>query len=281
MIVHITFTDGYFEYSKLFLESFKHFNGSNIKVVFTTTDLSVDQMERLGDVYSNLIIHNKPFDYGPICKALDLSEEEIKRLKTKVEYDHAMMKSELRTKWKMHVAAENRVKIDIPFVMDRYQSEDLIVHFDADMCVMQPLDILFRRLTESDFTVMYRPQLKIKCRRVWICLMGIKTNKQGRHFMEEWGKELDKIPLKEKPFAYGQTSCYNVYMRSLEDPKIAIGTIPLSWIADGIITDQEALAKKYAVDRQLPSKALVLSGHNAAVSKTKALSRMRGKFNDK
>ena len=265
MIVHVTFTDGYFGYAELFLESFKHFNGNDLKVVFTTTDLTVGQIEKLENIYSNLVVHNKAFDYRPICKELGLSEKEVKRLKVEVEHQHAMRTKPLRTKWKMHVAAEKRVKIDIPFIMGEYESEDLIVHFDVDMYIRKPLDDLFDLMEKHDFTVMYRPHLDVEWRKVWICAMGIKINLQTSDFMKEWGKELDKIPLRDKPFGYGQTSCYRVYKELLDSSYIKFGNIPERYIVDGFSQNQNAL---------------IWSGNTPRLSKDNSLRLFRERFEE-
>lgn len=264
MIIHVTFTDGYFGYAKLFLESFKYFNDSGLKVVLTTTDLSTNQMGELEDIYKNLIIHNRTFDYKPICEALNLSKEEIKKLKVQVEHNHARRTKILRTKWKMHVAAENRVKIDIPFIMEKYKSEGLIAHFDVDMYIRKPLDNLFRLMEKHDFTVMYRPRFNIEWRKIWICAMGIKTNVHASNFIQAWGKELDKIPLKDKPFAYGQTSCYRVYKRALENFSIKFGNIPERYIVDGKSRDHNAL---------------IWSGNDGVLSKDNTLKYFREDYN--
>ncbi len=268
MIFHVTFTDGYFEYARLFLESLRRAHGTEFKAVLTTTDLSTDQMEQLTDIYSNLIIHNKPFNYGPICKALNRSEERIKKIKSLVEHDHARHWKYLRTRWKMHVAAENRVKIDIPFVMEQYKSEDLIVHFDVDMCIMKPLDLLLKMVSQYDFSVIYRPRRKLVWQKTWMCTMGIKTNNRASFFMKEWAKELDKIPLEDKPFAYGQISCYNAFHRILQHPKVRLGKIPPKWIGDGVAGQKKTKG------------ALVLSGHNPFTGgKDAVLKKMREKLN--
>jgi hypothetical protein len=239
--------------------------------VLTTTDLSADQMEQLEDIYDNLDIYNKPFNYKPICEALNRTKERIKKIKSLVEHDHARRWKYLRTRWKMHVAAENRVKIDIPFVMKQYESEDLILHLDVDMCVIKPLDPLFEVMLQHDFTVMYRPSRKLVWQRTWICVMGIRINGRAGFFMKQWAKELDRIPLKDKPFAYGQISCYNVYHKTLENPKVKLGNINQTWIEDGTTENQRK------VDR-----ALLLSGHNPFKGgKDVTLEKMRHKLNAK
>lgn len=271
MIFHVTFTDGYFKYAELFLQSLRRVHGTEFKVVLTTTDLSADQMEQLVSIYDNLVIHNKPFNYGPICKALNRTEERIKKIKSLVEHDHARHWKYLRTRWKMHVAAENRVKIDIPFVMEQYKSEDLIVHFDVDMCIMKPLDPLFKIMSQHDFTVMYRPSRKLDWQRIWMCVMGIKTNGRASFFMKQWGYELDKIPLEDKPFAYGQTSCYNVYHKILQHQTVGLGNIHETWIADAMAENKNKI-----------NRALVLSGHNPFTGgKDVVLKKMRQRLDAK
>jgi hypothetical protein len=263
MIIHSTFTNGYFEFSKLFLNSFKQSNGNELKVVFTTSDLTDDQMKELKSIYNNLIIHNKKFDYKPICKALRITKKRAKQLKYEVEHENARKES-MRPKWKMHVAAENRVKIDIPFIMKEYESEDLIAHFDIDMYFKKPLDKLFKIMRDHDFTVMYRPHLKKEWRRIWMCAMGIKTNNiNSTKFIEGWGKELDKIPLKDKPFAYGQTSCYRVYKRFLTNSSIKFGNVPESFILAGT-TGRE--------------NCLIVSGNKSTVGKDRSLQRFKLDF---
>jgi len=258
MIIHSTFTNGYYEFSKLFLRSFKTSNGENLKIVFTTFDLTSDEMTELKRIYSNLIIHNKKFNYKEICKELNITVKQAKDLQYKVEHEHAR-KNTSRPKWKMHVAAENRVKIDIPFIMKKYESEELIAHFDIDMYFKKSLDSMFKIMEENDFTIMYRPSMKKDWRKVWMCAMGIKTNNiHASNFISEWGKELDKIPLRNKPFAYGQTSCYNAYVRFLKESKIKFGNIPEKYIVAGFDGTEDAL---------------IVSGNKSAVGKDRYVRR--------
>ena len=252
MIIHSTFTDGYFEYAKLFLRSLKSCHDEDYRVIFTTTDLVVDQLEQLKEIYDNLEIYNFAFDYKPICEALCLPLRKVRHLKTGVEHDQAMMADVERVKWKLYVAAEKRVKIDIPFVMNQCDTGGLIAHFDIDMYFRKPLDPIFDIIRQNDFSTICRPKIKQLWRRTFICIMGIKTNNNGHRFMRTWGKELDSIPLKDKPFGFGQTSCWTVY-KKLQD-KMELGNIPEWFVTDAI--------KKGKKKRKLVKKALIWSANN-------------------
>lgn len=97
--------------------------------------------------------------------------------------------------------------------------------------------------------------------------MGIKTkNNNALDFIKGWGEELDKIPLKDKPFAYGQTSCYRVYKRFLENRNINFGEIPENFILAG---NNINIRKK---------DALIISGNNASIGKDKMLKNFKDDF---
>lgn len=263
MIIHSTFTDGYFNFSKLFLKSFKCSNGDGFKIVFTTTDLTKKQIYELKNIYHNLSIHNYTFDYSKICKELNISEVIAKELKYQVEHKNAKLNS-MGKNWKMHVAAEKRVKQDIPFVMKYYKDENLIAHFDIDMYFKKSLSDLFYIMNQHDFTVMYRPYLNEEYRKIWICTMGIKTNNKNVDiFIREWGNELDKIPLKDKPYSYGQTSCYRVYKRFLKNKKINFGNIDANYIVTGITGKEDAY---------------IVSGNSSSVGKDNSLNLFKNDF---
>jgi hypothetical protein len=70
--------------------------------------------------------------------------------------------------------------------------------------------------------------------------------------MRTWGEELDSIPLKDKPFGFGQTSCWLVYEK-LKD-KMELGDIP-EWV----VTDAIKKGKKKI---KLVEKALIWSANN-------------------
>jgi len=264
MIIHTTFTNGLFGFAKLYLRTFKHSNGDDFKIVFTTTDLIDDEISQLKDLYKNLIIHNYKFDYEPFCKELGITEEEAKKLKYKVEHKSAKIDA-LGTKWKLYISGNKRIKTDFPFVMKKYESEDLIVHFDVDMYFKKPLDNLFNLMEKNDFTVMYRPHLKPIQSRTWICAMGIKTkNKQSKRFIEEWGKEYDTIPLKDKPNDHEQISCYKVYKRFLQEGKIKFGNIPEYYLSIG---------------KNGTESGHIISGNLSAVGKDESIRRFNKDFN--
>lgn len=254
MIIHNSFTDGYFDYAKLFLESFKIYHGEDIKIVMTTTDLSDNNIFELQKLYNNLDIYNESFDYKPICEELNMSKEDIKKLKYGVEHHNARQNKYLRVRWKLHVAAERRVKYTIPYILNTYESEDLIIHSDIDMYIRKPLYTLFEYLRKYDFSVTYREYMSKEWRKIWMCLMGIKPNGAGKRFFKQWAKELDKYSLRDKPFAYGQISCYRVYKRLLTNKNYNLGNIP----------------EKY-IDDKLSQKTYICSGNDPNLTKDGAL----------
>lgn len=271
MIIHSTFTNGYFQYAVLYLQSFKQLHGEEYKIVFTTTDLNEEQIDTLHSLYNNLDVHNKAFDYGPICRALTIPKRKARKLQTFVEHRQTQIANPLRTKWKLHVAAEKRVKQDIPFVMNEYHDTDLICHFDIDMYFRKPIDPVLEIIKDNDFSTIYRPKLPHDWRRTFICIMGMKTNDNGHRFMRTWGKELDSIPLKDKPFGFGQTSCWLVY-KKLKD-KMELGNIP-EWV----VTDAIKKGKKKT---KLVEKALIWSANNPrGGNKDETLAKFRKDFHE-
>jgi hypothetical protein len=228
MLVHCYFTDGLFEYACLMIESFKYHNGEDMKFVLTTRDLKEKQIEHLNKIYSNLDIINEPLDYKRLERLTGITKEEALKVKKEVEMGKTFGESKKMMMWKRFASIDDRYRNSIVEVMSKYKKEGSILHFDADMYIRKPLDDLFELVENNDFTITFRIK-EIDRRKVFGCLLGIKTNKNGFAFMNAWKKRIDEIPSTEKPRGYGQYSCYLAYT-DLKNSNIKWGNIPEKYI---------------------------------------------------
>lgn len=266
MIIHAYFTDGLLNYAKLFLESFKYHNGEKYKIVLTTRDLTPNQIGQIKKWYGNLEIINKPLDYQKISQMSGIPIPQLKKCKREVETGIATEKMKNHVKWKQYISIEDRYRDSVMEVMKKYKNtEDYLVHFDIDMYIRKPLDDLFRIIKQNDFTITFRLKLKSEWQRVFGCLFGIKLDNKGFQFMKEWHSQIDKIPLKRKPFGYGQTSCYYAY-KALKNKGFKWGNIPESYIARRI-------------NNKKNQNAAIWSGNYVVLGKNKCLELSRKDFN--
>lgn len=261
MIIHSYLTNGFVDYAKLFLESFKYHNGEKYKMVLTTRDVGKKHRDEFRSIYNNIDIINGHIDYELIAKRTGFSVEEIKRYKHQVEQSSITFKMKKPLRWKQYISIEDRYRNSIVEVMEKYKGkEDYLIHFDSDMYIREPLDFLFDLVQKNDFTIMFRLNRGPEWQKIFGCLLGIKIDEKGFKFMETWRKHIDAYPLNKKPDGYGQTSCYYAY-RDLKDDGYKWGNIPEKYIA-----------------RRMNKKKPIWSGNNVAYGKTRALQMSREDF---
>jgi hypothetical protein len=216
-------TDGFFDFGKALLLSFKHFHGESMPFLFTTRDLSENQIDELYDLYDNLIVHNAKIDMQALSKRVNRSVKDLNRYKWQVE--KVFVKGE-SVVWKQFISVEDRYRESL---QDAFNiCGDAFIHMDVDSLIINPLDSLFRLVEHNDVSLVFRPQHALRF-KIFGCLMGFKFGSNAYDFLHAWRRHIDAVPLIKKPRGYGQTSCWMAYSE-LKDSAIKWGKIPMRFV---------------------------------------------------
>ena len=219
MLIHSYMTDGFFDFGKALLLSFKHFHGESMPFLFTTRDISEQQIDELYSLYDNLIVHNDKIDMKALGERTGISMESLKRRKWQVEKVYVKKESII---WKQFISVEDRYRESL---QDAFNiCGDAFIHMDVDSLIINPLDPLFRLVEMNDVSLVFRPNQALRF-KIFGCLMGFKFGSNAYDFLHAWRRHIDAVPLVKKPRGYGQTSCWMAY-RELQDSAIKWGKIP-------------------------------------------------------
>jgi hypothetical protein len=244
-------TDGFFDFGKALLLSFKKFHGETIPFLFTTRNLSDQQIDELYSLYDNLIVHNAQIDMQMLSKNIGIPLAALQKYKWQVENVFVKRESVI---WKQYISVEDRYRDSL---QDAFNiCGDAFIHMDADSLILRPLTELFRLVERNDVSLVFRPNHAVRF-KIFGCLMGFKFGPKADKFLGTWRKHIDAIPLRKKPRGYGQTSCWRAY-DELKDSDIKWGKIP----------------KVFVHPRPNP-RALILQGNNGQKKKTVARNFLR------
>ena len=226
MLIHTYFTDGFYEFGKIFINSFKKFHGEEMPLIATTRNLTEQQIKELQAMYDNIQVLNQKINIKMVMKKTGLSREILEKYKHQIEYDHIRGKNVV---WKQYISVEDRYRNSIVEAIQHNPGENFMMHIDADSYIRKPLTPIFDLIKENDVTLIFRLDRPKMNRKIFGSLSGYRLNKKTNKFLRAWRKHIDAIPLKKKPVGYGQTSCYYAY-RDLKDSNIKWGIIPKSWV---------------------------------------------------
>lgn len=221
MLIHVFLTDGFLDWARLFLESFKYHNGENYWIVFTTRDLNDDQIIKLKKIYKNLIVENKNINYNKLSNRVNLNKNKI--LKAKNEIENEKIKTKHGTIWKQFISVEQRYRNSILDILQRYDPYYML-HIDVDTYVRGDLTELFDVIKQNDVSIRFRLDRKRNDRKVLGNIIGFSNTKNTKLFLDKWIQHIDKYDLAKKPKGYGQTSFYLAY-NDMKD-KIKFGSVP-------------------------------------------------------
>ena len=253
MLIHSYMTDGFFDFGKALLLSFKHFHGESMPFLFTTRDLSEQQIDELYDLYDNLIVHNAQIDMEALSEKTGISVKNLKRHKWQVEKVFVKGESVL---WKQFISVEDRYRESL---QDAFNiCGDTFIHMDVDSLILQPLDALFKIVDYNDVSLVFRPNHALRF-KIFGCLMGFKFGSNAYDFLHAWRRHIDAVPLIKKPRGYGQTSCWMAYSE-LKNSTIKWGKIPQRFVhprpnASALILQGNNGRRKRVVAKQFLERA--------------------------
>jgi hypothetical protein len=227
MLIHTYFTDGFINFGKVFIESFKSFHGEEMPMVVTTRNLSPIQIAEIKGMYKNLIVLNEEIDMKTISGRTKRDIKTLKRYKYEIEYEHINGRGNVV--WKQYISVEDRYRNSIVEAMKYSQGEKYMMHIDSDSYVRKSLTPMFNLIMKNDITLIFRLDRPKPNRKIFGSLSGYKLGRKADLFMKTWIKHIDAIPLRKKPIGYGQTSCYLAY-KDLENSNIKWGVIPKVWV---------------------------------------------------
>lgn len=231
MLIHTYFTDGFYEFGKVFIESFKNFHGEDMPMVVTTRNLSDDQIAEVKSMYKHITVLNKPINMKQVSKRAKKDIETLKKYKHEIEFVH--VKNKGNVVWKQYISVEDRYRNSIVEAMKYAGNEKYMMHIDADSYIRKSLDPLFDLIKENDITLIFRLERPKQNRKIFGTLSGYRLGPKSDLFMKHWIKHIDAIPLHKKPLGYGQTSCFYAY-QDLKDSDIKWGTIPKMWVKSNL-----------------------------------------------
>jgi len=224
MIIHTYLTDGFLDWGKLFLESYKYYNGEDKKIIMDTRDLNKKQIKSLKKLYNNLEIKNKQIDYIEVAKRARVDINKIKAFKDRVENQSVDKDSKY---WKLYISVEDRYRNTIKEVIENNTHEDYLLHMDIDMYVRDKLNFLFDFIKKYDISIRFRNKKGKETndnRKVLGNIIGFKICNETLDFINTWRKYIDAVPLHQKYKGYGQSSFWYAYKEHKN--KLTWGNIP-------------------------------------------------------
>jgi hypothetical protein len=228
VLIHTYFTDGFYKFGKIFIESFKSFHGEEMPMIATTRNLTDEQIAEVESMYKNVTVLNRKINMKSVSKRAKQNINTLLKYKQQIEYVHIRRRSG-NVVWKQYISVEDRYKTSILEAMGYAQGEEYMMHIDADSYIRKSLDPIFDIIKKNDVSLIFRLDRPKKNRKIFGTLSGYKLGGKATRFMNKWVEHIDAVPLHLKPVGYGQTSCYYAY-RDLKGSNIRWGTIPKSWV---------------------------------------------------
>jgi len=233
-ITHTYFTDGYFGWGKLFVESFIHFNDMNRNfLILSTRNLKQDRIDELQSLHEKIIIRNKNLKYGEMAKRVGVDKQ------TLIHWKHTVEKEKVNKEckaWKLMIAAEDRLK-EIFRVLRKHRPNRLL-HVDVDTYVRGDVTPIFDVIDKNVFTTRWRIDKQIKRdgfvkyenRATLISVQGYR-GLEAMEFLKNWIDIIDEVPPAKRPTGFGQTACYRAYLKLKDKNNFSFGDIGPEFLA--------------------------------------------------
>jgi hypothetical protein len=248
MVIHTYLTDGFFPWSIIFVKSLIRFH-KDLPIFIDTRNLTQNQCNELLSMSDNIEIENKKIDLEYFKNCTNLNNDQITQYKKEVETDRSYESSVV---WKQFISVEDRYRLSLPAIFNKLKDNDIVIHFDIDMYIRQPLDELFSIAEKNDVCIRFRNEVSKKRFKVLGNIISFKVGKNTRQFINKWCYYIDKVPLIKKPIAYGQKSFYLSYL-DFKDI--------LSW---------GGIPEKFS-DHKFDKKSIIWTANDKHLGKTKVL----------
>lgn len=214
-IIHSYFTEGYYDWARLFIESLKKSNGQKHKLILSSRNLNDSKINQLKKLYKNIEIRNKDLDYKKLAKKAEINLDTLMQFKSETE---KVKINSYNWVWKLMISAEDRIREikDVAYSLDK---GDSMLNLDIDSYIRKPLDPWFDIIAENDFSsiIKYDQQkqkfgyIKKKAYVIICCIQGYKIGDPSLAFLDRWMYYIDRISPKYRPRGFGQITCYEAY----------------------------------------------------------------------
>jgi hypothetical protein len=84
-IIHTYFTEGYYDWARLFVESLKKSNGQKYKLILSSRNLDQGRINQLKQLYKGVDIRNKNLDYNELAKRAGIKKDKLMQFKAETE----------------------------------------------------------------------------------------------------------------------------------------------------------------------------------------------------
>lgn len=216
-IIHSYFTEGYYEWARLLLDSLQRSNGKKYKVILSSRNVDKGRRNQLLNSYKgDISIINKNLDYKTLAKRAGINVDTLMQFKSETEQ---VKINKGNWVWKLMISAEDRIR-EIREVANSLHEGDLMLNLDIDSYIRKPLASWFDIMAENDFTsiIKYQQQMKkfgyIKKKAYVIicCIQGYNINPRSLEFLDKWMFCIDRVSPKFRPRGFGQITCYEAYI---------------------------------------------------------------------
>lgn len=228
-IIHSYFTEGYYDWARLFVDSLQKSNGKKYKLILSSRNLDKSRRQQLINSYNGeIIVINKNLDYKALAKRADINVDKLMQFKSETEQVKINKDNWV---WKLMISAEDRIR-EIREVANSLNEGDLMLNLDIDSYIRKPLDFWFDIMAENDFSsiIKYDKQIarlgyiKKKAYVIICCIQGYNINEKSLKFLDRWMFYIDRVSPKYRPRGFGQITCYEAFLE-LKD-QLRWGIIP-------------------------------------------------------
>jgi hypothetical protein len=215
-IVHSYFTEGYYDWARLFVESLAKTNKKKYKLILSSRNLDKNRQEQLKKLYKGDIeVINQNLDYKTLAKRAEIPLDTLMQYKTETEN---VKINKYNWVWKLMISAEDRIR-EIKRVAYSLNKGDLMLNLDIDSYIRKSLDPWFDIIDNHDFTsiIKYDQQMKkfgyIKKKAYVIicCIQGYKIGDPSLLFLDRWMYYIERVSPKYRARGFGQITCYEAY----------------------------------------------------------------------
>lgn len=223
MIIHSYFTEGYYPWAELFVESLRKFNGQKHRLILSPRNLSKDRINKLKKMYKGVEIINKNLNYEKLAKRGKIPLNILMRYKEETEKIKINVNNKI---WKLLISAEDRIK-EIREVARSLNHGDLMLNLDIDSYIRKPIDPWIPIIAQNDFTTIFRIEKQIKKfghvkrpnHAMVACFQGYNINDKSLNLLDRWIHYIDKVSPPDRPKGFGQSTLYSAYIELKDELK--------------------------------------------------------------
>lgn len=245
MLVHSYLTSGFVNMAEVFLLSLNYVYGNNAPLVWLDTrGLKPQAVEKLKEAYPRERIHivNKKLPLRPWAKEAGVPPKLFKQYKRECEQKFVSNKNRA---WKLKTAGDDRIlalhnlmfyprELDLPNwdAMPKF-----IAHFDIDTLFRKTMDDIPDLMSKADLWLKLRPENPVVKARITIDVLLIRPTDRVFKFFNDWRNWINRVPLKDRPVGYGQTSCWHAFEQN--KGRLNFDTLPLTYGLPGRNKDSD------------------------------------------